>query len=191
MNTLTRSLTVAALFAASGAMLATAQVAPDGTTAPAVRTEGPAADAPDARVVPAQMRDGRDDRRGRHGRHGGGQRGALLGAFGPAGAEALFAAVDADGDGRVTQAEVDAYLDAQVAGADADTDGALALEEFAPVYFEQMRPRMVDAFQALDEDGSGTVTAEELDARFGGAVARFDRDGDDALTLQDGRRGRD
>ena len=149
--------------------------------------QAPGAEA-DARPLPAQFRDG--DRGGRHG-HGQGRRGGLLGAFGPAGAADLFEAADGDGDGALTQAELDAFLAAQVSGADADGDGALALEEFAPLYFERMRPVMVDAFQALDEDGSGELAQAELDDRFGGVVARLDRDGDDALTLQDGRRDRD
>ena len=151
--------------------------------------QAPTAEA-DAQPLPAQVRDGDGDRGGRHG-HGRGGRGGVLGAFGPAGAADLFEQADGDGDGALTQAELDAFLAAQVTEADADGDGSLALEEFAPLYFERMRPRMVDAFQALDEDGSGGIAQAELDDRFGSVVARLDRDGDDALTLQDGRRGRD
>jgi hypothetical protein len=130
MNTLFRSVAAAAILATGGAMLATAQGLPDADT----RLAEPSAEAPEPRVVPAQFREGRDGRRGGHdhGRRGG--RGALLGAFGPADGQALFAAVDGDGDGSVTQAEIDAYLAAQVQGADADGDGDLALEEFAPFY---------------------------------------------------------
>jgi hypothetical protein len=181
MNTLTRSVIVAALVASSGAMLAHAQGAP----APDAGAE--AAQTMRERVMPAQARGDRDhDRRG--GPRGG--RGAILGAFGPMGGQQMFAAVDADGDGAITQGEIDAFLAAQLSEADADADGALALEEFAPIFAERLRPRMVDAFQRLDADGSGEVTAAELDARFGAVVERLDRDGDDALTLQDGRRGR-
>ena len=183
MNTLSKTMIAAALLATGGGALAYAQGAPDPGTAPE------AAQSADERPVRASFRgdrDGRDD----HGHRRGGGRGAMLGAFGPSGGAQLFEAVDADGDGSVTQAEIDAYLAAQVADADTDTDGALALDEFAPVFFEQMRPRMVDAFQALDADGSGEVTQDELDDRFGRVVERLDRDGDDALTLQDGRRGR-
>lgn len=160
--------------AAAGALLIA------GTSAVAVAQTAAPEDGPGARAeaTRAQFRGGR----GGHGGLGLGGRG-----MGPE----LFEEVDGDGDGSVTQEEVDAYLEAELAAADADGDGAVGLEEFAPVFAERMRPRMVDAFQALDEDGSGAVSAAELDDRFGAVVARLDRDGDDALTLQDGRRGRD
>lgn len=185
MKTLTRSLAVAVLLASGGAMLAYAQ------GAPAPDTNARVAETTRERVMPVQVRGDRGfghdhDRRG--GSRGG--RGALLGAFGATGGQQLFAAVDADGDGAITQAEIDAFLAAQVTQADTDADGALALDEFAPVYFEQLRPRMVDAFQRLDADGSGEVTAEELDTRFGAVVERLDRNGDGALTREDGRRDR-
>ncbi|KAF0676820.1 hypothetical protein [Profundibacterium mesophilum] len=190
MTTRTQFGIVAAIIAAGAASLAIAQDAPT-TAAPADETR------------PAQSADARSEE-GRHGakaasrgerghakRHGGRHcgRGAMLGGFGPAGGQALFAAVDGDDDGRVTQAEIDAYLQDRLAAADADGNGAVGIEEFAPVFFEQTRPRMVDAFQRLDADGSGDVTSAELNARFGGIVERMDRDDDGALTMQDGRRG--
>lgn len=173
MLSITRILVTAAAITGASAMLATAQelLAP---------RAGPAHMSADrVHAFPAQFRDGRR-----------GGRGALLGTFGPGGARDLFEAADENGDGALTQAEIDAFLGAQasqVSQAAADGDGDLTLDEFAPVYFERVRPRMVDAFQALDADGSGVVTAEELDDRFGDIVARLDRDGDDALTLRDRR----
>ena len=163
--------------AISAGAVALAQTADPGPQAPGAET--------DARPLPAQVRGG--DHGGGHGHDRGGRRG-VLGAFGSGDATDLFEAADGDGDGALTQAELDAFLAAQVTEADADGDGSLALEEFAPLYFERMRPRMVDAFQALDEDGSGEIAQAELDDRFGRVVARLDRDGDDALTLLDGRR---
>ncbi|WP_167766807.1 EF-hand domain-containing protein [Jannaschia formosa] len=175
MNTLTRSLVLTALLAGGGAMLAHAQGAPD----PVPGAEA----AQSARPMPAHFRGERGEHGGHHRRGGG------FGQFGPMDGMQLFEEIDADGDGAVTQAEIDAFLDTQLEGADGDGDGALTLEEFAPIFFERMRPRMVDAFQRLDEDGSGTITGEEIDDRFGRMVERMDRDGDDALSPQDGRRG--
>jgi Ca2+-binding EF-hand superfamily protein len=177
MNTLARPLILAAILASGGAMLAYGQTAPAPDTGPAT----PVAERMTERAHPA-----------RSGGHRGGERrrGAMLGAMGFADPAQLFEAVDADGDGGITQDEVNAHLAAQLAAADADADGALSLDEFAPLFAARVRPRMVDAFQGLDADGSGTVTADELNDRFGRMVQRLDRDADGALTRQDGRGGR-
>ncbi len=127
----------------------------------------------------------RGDHRGRGGHRGGK-------GFGMRGNSEIFrtvfAEVDADGDGSVTQDEVDAYRAAKVGEADASGDGALSIEEFDTLYRQFTRPRMVDAFQDLDADGDGVISPAEMDARFGDIVERMDRDGDGALTVQRGRR---
>lgn len=168
---------VATLFVAGGAMLATAQGVPQPGAGGVQAADG-------ARVTQANWRGDREGRRG--GPRG--MRGGPLGAFGAGGAAALLDQVDADDDGRLTQDEIDAFLQARVAEADGDGDGSLVLDEFAPLFFEQVRPRMVDAFQRLDADGSGAITGAEIEARFGGLVDRFDRDGDGALSPEDRRR---
>ncbi|WP_198662730.1 EF-hand domain-containing protein [Primorskyibacter marinus] len=96
----------------------------------------------------------------------------------------LFNEIDADGDGAVTQEEVDAYRATKVGEADTSGDGALSIEEFDTLYREFTRSRMVDAFQKLDANGDGVIDADELDTRFRDIVERMDRDGDGALTLQ-------
>lgn len=101
----------------------------------------------------------------------------------------LFVQVDADGDGSVTQVEIDTFRAAKVGEADSSGDGALSIEEFDTLYREFTRSRMVDAFQDLDADGDGVISAAEMDSRFGDIVERMDRDDDGALTLKRGRRG--
>lgn len=132
----------------------------------------PAAAAGDERPFPARFGRG-------HGHHPGGfeRSGAMRG---------LFREVDADGDGVVTLAEIDAFRAAQLAAADTDGDGAVSLDEFAVVYFERTRPMMVDAFQAFDQDGDGLVTEAEISDRIDAAVSRLDRDGDGELRLREG-----
>lgn len=130
------------------------------------------------------------DFRGEHGPRGdhgpGGARG-MGGMF-----RQIMAEVDADGDGAITQAEIDAYRTAQVTAADASGDGAISLSEFETIFAMATRDRMVDAFQELDADGDGTVTTAEMDTRFGGIVDRMDRNGDGALSADDrGGRGDD
>ncbi len=119
-------------------------------------------------------------RKGHHGGRGGGSSEMM---------RMIFGAVDANGDGSVTQEEVDSYRATKLGEVDASGDGALSLDEFATLYAEFTRGRMVDRFQDLDADGDGMISDAEMDARFGNIVERMDRDDDGALTLQD-RRGR-
>ncbi|WP_299788505.1 EF-hand domain-containing protein [uncultured Marivita sp.] len=156
--------------AGTGAMVATAQTAP----------VAPDALSADAQMTRADMRGDRDGRGGRDG-HRGGHRG---GGFGGEMFRTVFDAADADGDGSVTQAEIDAYRAAQIGAVDASGDGALSIEEFDELYRSFTRSRMVDAFQSLDSDGDGQIAPEELDTRIARMVERLDRDGDGALTLQ-------
>ena len=105
--------------------------------------------------------------------------------------------VDADGDGAVTQAEIDTFRSALVSEADASGDGNISLAEFETIYLKMVQNRMVDAFQRLDEDGDGMVTQAEMDEKFGNVVERMDRNGDGKLDRADHRghdrkgRGRD
>ncbi|MFQ6549770.1 EF-hand domain-containing protein [Aestuariibius sp. 2305UL40-4] len=124
----------------------------------------------------------RADLRGDHGGnrmrgHRGGMRGGEM-------LRDIFDAADADGDGAVTQTEIDAYRSAQLAEVDASGDGALSIEEFDTLYRSFTRSRMVDAFQALDADGDGQIAPEEMDRSVSRFFERMDRDGDGTLTLQ-------
>lgn len=96
---------------------------------------------------------------------------------------------DADGDGRLTQAEIDAARADHMTRFDADGNGALTLEEFEGLFHELTQPVTVRAFQMLDPDGDASISADELDQRLARAVARHDRNGDGALSPDDMRRG--
>lgn len=157
----------------TGALIATAQTPPADTEASQAQAQ-----------VPVQRTDVRNSRDGHRRDRGSGRRG---------GSEMflnLFNEVNANGDGSVTQAEIDSYRATKVGEADASGDGALSIEEFDTLYREFTRSRMVDTFQDFDADGDGVISAEEMDARLGGIVDRLDRDNDGELTIQDrGRRG--
>ena len=99
----------------------------------------------------------------------------------------VFAAVDADSDGKLTQAEIDKLRNDRHAAHDANGDGNLSLEEFAGLWHETTRPLTVRAFQMLDTDGDAIVTRAEYDRPLAGIVERLDRDGDGGLSLRDGR----
>ena len=127
-------------------------------------------------------------------RHGGGYHGHGMHGFGKAFiasfATDMFDSVDADGDGKLSQAEIDQAREALHAAHDADGDGSLGLEEFAGLWQETTRPLTVRAFQMLDTDGDAVVTREEYDRPLARIVERFDRNGDGALSMSDRWRGR-
>ena len=142
----------------------------------------------------AEMKETREDaRRHRGERHGKwhGHRGRHHGrrGMGRAMMRDVFEQVDADGDGRVTRAEIDAWRTAQVARADTGGDGALSLEEFDALYRQFTRTRMVRAFQRIDRDGDGLIDASEIERRLERMIERMDRDGDGVLTPGRDRRG--
>ena len=99
----------------------------------------------------------------------------------------MLESIDADGDGKLTQAEIDRARNDRHAAHDADGDGNLALEEFAGLWHETTRPLTVRAFQMLDADGDAVVTRAEYDRPLAGIVERFDRNGDGALSPGDKR----
>lgn len=113
--------------------------------------------------------------------------GGKFGGFG--GPMRVLEQFDADGDGRLTQAEIDTARTERFAKYDANNDGALSLEEFSGLFQEVSRPMMVRAYQKLDPNGDASVTAEEFDRPFANVVERHDRDGDGALSPKDIKRG--
>ena len=99
-----------------------------------------------------------------------------------------FATMDADKDGKITQAEIDAFRAAEVTSADADKDGKLSADELSAMVqarmaalAAEMATRMIERH---DVDGDGLLTAAEFATRP--APDRMfemaDADGDGALT---------
>ncbi|MEQ8228340.1 MAG: EF-hand domain-containing protein [Rhodospirillales bacterium] len=91
-------------------------------------------------------------------------------------ADWLFDRFDADKDGKITKAEIEASRKGSLAKYDTDKDGQLSLEEFQGLYTEIMRQRMVRMFQKLDRDGDAKVTDAELARKMDRMMARLDRD---------------
>ena len=114
------------------------------------------------------------------------------GGMGPA-AMLDFAVIDADGDGKLTPAEMEAHARARFAAADSDGDGKLSAEEMQTAAVKrqeenrarkagQMAARMLER---MDADGDGALSFEELPGRQTGAermFSRLDTDGDGAIS---------
>ena len=100
----------------------------------------------------------------------------------------LYAIVDTDGDGKLTQAEIDAAHAARRAKYDTNGDGNLSLAEFEGLWAELTQPMKVRGFQMLDTDGDAQISKAEIDQRLANLVRRFDRNRDGALSMEDRRR---
>ncbi|RPE72025.1 Ca2+-binding EF-hand superfamily protein [Pacificibacter maritimus] len=110
-----------------------------------------------------------------------------------------FATLDADGDGKVTEAEIAAHKAAQFAEVDTDGNGTVSAEELA-AHLEakaekRKADRMAKMIERMDADGDGELSADEM----AGTVKktpfeRLDTDGDGALSEEEmkagGERGR-
>ena len=97
-----------------------------------------------------------------------------------------FGALDADGDGVISAAEIDA-APASLAALDDDGDGRLAGDELqpggGPIGGPGRTPaEATAAFMAFDGDGNGALEGGELPSPFRSLVTRADADGDEAAT---------
>ncbi len=107
---------------------------------------------------------------------------------------AIFEMFDSNGDGRVTQAEMDALRAERFAEADANSDGLLSAEEMA-AFAEARRAerdanrrsqrigRMIDH---LDKDEDGMISLEEISAEGPARMfERLDSNEDGAITREE------
>jgi hypothetical protein len=108
-----------------------------------------------------------------------------------------FAAIDADKDGKITKAELEAHRAARVAAVDADKDGKLSATELkaqamerAAARADEMVARMIERH---DSDGDGLISAAEMAAgpAPGDIFDRIDRDGDGAISMAEAEAARD
>lgn len=99
-----------------------------------------------------------------------------------------FDAMDADKDGKLTEAEIAAYRAARFAAADADKDGALDQDELAAFRLQEMQARAEDQaarmIERLDDGKDGKLSATEMPgmAGEGRMFARADADKDGAVS---------
>tara|TARA_R110002020_G_scaffold126073_1_gene283717 strand:+ start:1437 stop:1898 length:462 start_codon:yes stop_codon:yes gene_type:complete len=97
-----------------------------------------------------------------------------------------FNAIDANGNGLLSKAEVGAWTDGVFSAMDADADGSLTMEEYMAVRMgpgadgqgrnaarqDAMQAAKADRFQAMDRNGDAKVSHDEL---TGHSAALFDQ----------------
>jgi hypothetical protein len=118
------------------------------------------------------------------GHRGGPMAGPMGGPFGELRRE-MLKGIDTNGDGALSQDEINAAVNARFAEFDADKNGSLSLQEFEALWADLTRPMTVRAFQFLDPNGDAEVSKEELDDRFANIVKEHDRNHDGLLSSAD------
>ena len=99
-----------------------------------------------------------------------------------------FEILDADKDGKVTKAEVDAATAARIKAGDTNADGKLSAEELAAMQIKAMTERATQRaakmIEKLDTDGDKMLSDVEIAAGKGRAdmFEKIDADGDGAIT---------
>jgi Ca2+-binding EF-hand superfamily protein len=99
-----------------------------------------------------------------------------------------FDEIDADKDGKITAAELEAHRAARFAAADANKDGSLSAEELVAMHeaarAERQLARSTDMIARFDANGDGLLSADEMPqpGEGKGMFDRIDTDKDGAIS---------
>lgn len=99
-----------------------------------------------------------------------------------------FEQMDANGDGLLTRAEMQAHAQARFAAADTDGDGNLSAAEMAAQAEREVSARMEKMIERRDENGDGVLSFEEMQppAKFADRMFdRLDENEDGALSQEE------
>jgi Ca2+-binding EF-hand superfamily protein len=99
----------------------------------------------------------------------------------------MFAAIDANSDGKVTQEELTAHRTAMFTAADSNSDGKLDAEELAARdlarFTETLPDRTARMLEHRDANGDGSLQADEIgEGPMEDHFARIDTDDDGAIS---------
>ena len=111
---------------------------------------------------------------------------AALAQGGPGDRGVSFEELDADGDGVLTEAEMQAHRAARFAAMDTDGNGSLSATELTAAAEQRKSKRADRMIERVDADGDGEVSRKELASlgqRKGGrGFEQLDADGDGTVT---------
>ncbi|PCJ10568.1 MAG: calcium-binding protein [Rhodobacteraceae bacterium] len=112
--------------------------------------------------------------------------GAVLAKGGPGrhGMNMSFEEIDADGNGEITQAEMEMMKAARFAAADTDGDGALSLDELKAQGLKKVEQHAAAMLERHDANGDGMLSQDELPKprRSGHMFEHMDADGNGAIS---------
>jgi Ca2+-binding EF-hand superfamily protein len=99
----------------------------------------------------------------------------------------MFAAIDANSDGKVTQEELASHRAAMFTAADTNGDGALSADELASRELARFTERLSDRasrmVERMDDNGDGSLSADEIgEGPMEDHFARIDTDNDGAIS---------
>lgn len=99
----------------------------------------------------------------------------------------MFDTIDADKDGKITYAEMEAHRKAEFDAADTNKDGALSADELSARALARFQEKLAERTQAMldnmDNDGNGSLSQDEMGEGPGMRnFARIDADNDGAIT---------
>lgn len=102
----------------------------------------------------------------------------------------MFDSMDADKDGKLTYAEMEAHRKAEFDAADTNKDGALSADELSARALARFQEKLADRTQAMldnmDNDSSGTLSPDEMGEGPGMRnFAKIDADNDGAITKEE------
>ncbi|WP_291729537.1 EF-hand domain-containing protein [Leisingera sp. F5] len=112
---------------------------------------------------------------------------ALAKGYGHHGPKMSFEEIDADGNGEVTKAEIQALKEARFSKADADGDGKLTLEEMQAHAQARANERAARMLERFDKDGDGALSKDEMPQprRAGRMFDRMDADGSGGISKEE------
>ena len=103
------------------------------------------------------------------------------------GPRATFQELDADGDGQVTQAEIETHRNQKFTAADTDGDGQLSVEEMQAAAQTKANERVTKMFEKHDANADGFLSEDELPKprRASKMFERIDADGNGSISEQE------